>query len=141
MFDETFFDWVLFWVLAVGAVGSALFVVVGRSPVARHRWHAGTVRRRSDGAHAGWFHRDGADSRIRLQVVIVLFHHHADGSEGGAVSRREGGPASALAVSLCLAVFTGWRYRRQRVAGASPPPALTEVRELGICCSRRIFFR
>ena len=34
MFDEIFFEWVLFWVLALGAVGSGLMVVIGRSPVA-----------------------------------------------------------------------------------------------------------
>lgn len=135
MFDETFFEWVLFWVLAAGAVGSALFVVAGRSPVASALslacsmvFGAGLM------VHMRAYFIATVQILVYAGAVIVLFLFIIMLMDLRAEPRRRRGKAalaSALAVSLCLAV-AGWMALSPLAGGGGTlPPAPAEVRELG----------
>lgn len=133
--DATFCEWVLFWTLAVGAVGFALLVVAGRSPV-------------SSALSLACSMVFGAGLMVQLRayfiaavqvlvyagavIVLFLFIIMLMDLRAG-VGRRRGALGLLAGAVVCVSMaVAGWRALAPLAGGGGPPPAAPdEVRQFG----------
>ena len=132
---ETFFEWALFWALAAGAVGFALMVVAGRSPVSSALslacsmvFGAGLMVQMRAYFIAAVLVLVYAGAVIVLFLFIIMLMDLR--AEAG---RRPRGVAWLVGLAVCVPLaMAGWRGLAPLAGGGGPPPAAPdEVQQIG----------